>query len=108
MSDLADFLLARLSEDQQMYGHVTDYYFGDAWAPFAWGTEIDVNGARWLAECDAKRRVLAEHGVEYASNGSRVEWLWCPTCQDGTPCATVRLLAFPYAEHPEYRDEWRP
>ncbi len=24
------------------------------------------------------------------------------------PCATVRLIALPYAGHPDYREEWRP
>jgi hypothetical protein len=24
------------------------------------------------------------------------------------PCDTLKLLALPYADHPDYRDEWRP
>lgn len=65
--------------------------------------------ARVLAEVDAKRRIIAEH------RGSGVT---CPRCslgaEDGQvvywrdPCATLRLLALPYADHPEYRPEWAP
>ncbi|NUS14554.1 MAG: hypothetical protein HOY69_24670 [Streptomyces sp.] len=55
--------------------------------------------ARVLAEVDAKRRILAEcEGVEY---------------QDSRGMASMadnilRLLALPYAEHPDYRPEWAP
>lgn len=24
------------------------------------------------------------------------------------PCPTLRMLALPYADHPDYRQEWRP
>jgi hypothetical protein len=26
----------------------------------------------------------------------------------GWPCQTLRLLALPYADHPDYRPEWKP
>ncbi|MFD8805596.1 DUF6221 family protein [Streptomyces sp. NPDC059597] len=60
--------------------------------------------ARVLREIDAKRRILAEHWL----NG----WV-CDTCDNGEvgqtfPCATLRLLALPYADRPGYREEWRP
>lgn len=65
--------------------------------------------ARVLAEVDAKRELLMQH--------SRMETKWrtdaCATCapQPGRspwPCATLRLLALPYADHPDHREEWKP
>jgi hypothetical protein len=32
----------------------------------------------------------------------------CNECEDIMPCWTARLLALPYASHPDYREEWRP
>ena len=56
--------------------------------------------ARVLAECEAKRRIVADcrHIQEATSWGlleRHAEW-------------TVRVLALPHADHPDYRDEWRP
>jgi hypothetical protein len=61
--------------------------------------------ARVLREIDAKRRIIAEHAL----NG----WV-CSTCDDGAvppqafPCPTLRLLALPYADRSDYREEWAP
>ncbi|WP_158721174.1 DUF6221 family protein [Streptomyces sp. NRRL S-241] len=83
--------------------------------------------ARVLAEVDAKRRMLEAHAIVHREIG----WLAdgeeaydelpvCGACvlkhthypsRDNVPegaCLTARLLALPYASHPEYRDEWRP
>lgn len=76
---------------------------------------------RMEREAEAQKRIVAEH----APIG-----LTCRTCcgegvlevhWDGeeetteeirndlmAPCPTVRLLAVPYADHPDYRDDWRP
>lgn len=84
--------------------------------------------ARVLADIDAKRQVLDLHGIVHRD----VYWLdeegeegtdEIPVCGHcvprhsylphhskvpAGPCATVRLLALSYADHPDYRDEWRP
>lgn len=60
--------------------------------------EADANGnhiarhdpARVLAECKAKRQLVDG----FDSWGSDAQW-------------TLRTLALPYADHPDYRDEWR-
>ncbi len=64
--------------------------------------------ARVLADVAAKRAILDAH--EELTIGC------CNTCTEGMhssehqswPCATVRLLALPYADQPGYREEWRP
>ncbi|MET8766347.1 DUF6221 family protein [Streptomyces sp. NPDC004658] len=60
--------------------------------------------ARVLREVEAKRQILAAHAL----NG----WV-CSTCDNEEvdqdyPCLTLRLLALPYVDHPDYRAEWRP
>jgi uncharacterized protein DUF6221 len=64
-----------------------------------------------LADVEAKRRLLALHSPTPGPNPS------CNTCFDGWaavleaanwPCASVRLLALPFASHPDYREEWKP
>ncbi|RZE89168.1 DUF6221 family protein [Streptomyces sp. SCA2-2] len=64
--------------------------------------------ARVLAEVEAKRQIVKAHGRLDVSE-------FCETCDgpSGIPgrpygCTTVRLLALPYADHPDYRDAWRP
>ena len=62
--------------------------------------------ARVLAECEAKRRLVALHGPDqpYCSdNFSNADHAYF----EG-PCENLRILALPYADHPEFRSEWRP
>jgi len=51
--------------------------------------------ARVLAEVEAKRRIVDEWASEYYEHRAALG-------------RAVRLLALPYAEHPGYREEWRP
>ena len=55
---------------------------------------------RVLTECEAKRLIVRYHGSRMLG-----------ACQeDGGlfPCRTLRALALPYADHPDYCEEWRP
>ena len=70
--------------------------------------EADANGrhiarhdpARVLAECEAKRAVVGLHPEMLG---------WCQGCaHESYPCRTLLALALPYADHPDYREEWRP
>ncbi|QFU87864.1 DUF6221 family protein [Amycolatopsis sp. YIM 10] len=75
---------------------------------------------RALDELEAKQRIIELHA-------SRISIWWpdqeacevevCKVCSESeyspdgdveAPCPTVRLLALPYAGHPDYREEWRP
>lgn len=58
-----------------------------------------------LLDIDAQRRILDEHSPRRM--GHFVD-LRCEGCLKADPCPTVRMLALPYAEHPDYRPEWRP
>jgi hypothetical protein len=79
--------------------------------------------ARVVAEVAAKRQIIELHGHEERSG-------WRPDDDDtpgayGTieqacmecgsqdlavrwPCPTIRLLALPYVDHPQYQESWKP
>jgi hypothetical protein len=80
---------------------------------------------RVLAECDAKRRIIERHQPVKQWFGHepnrRVIGVVCSTCivadepaQDcyhveaDWPCVEIRDLAAVFADHPGYREEWRP
>jgi len=128
VSALADFLLARIAEDEamavqlaQLWAKVTDADRDgldpgvregmDSVFAVADGAPADGAPARLLAECDAKRRIVAEHD----------EWERSVSTTPGDDPArrerqthrdalgtVLRLLAVPYAGHADYREEWRP
>ncbi|MFE7624640.1 DUF6221 family protein [Streptomyces sp. NPDC057509] len=73
--------------------------------------------ARVLREVEAKRRLLDLHGTSHTVvDGYCVEdggpcthrgEAECTLCGE-TGCTTLRLFALPYADHPDYRESWRP
>ena len=121
MTEFAEFLLARIAEDEavaqasfQQVGdrEVGGWYWSNAGdAVFLDDTPEPVacgpwqrlmhqpsarHIARWdpervVAECDAKRRIIqrAAASAEHMDD-------------------TLRLLGLPYADHRDYRAEWRP
>lgn len=106
---LVEFLRARLAEDEliakRAAAMTADF---DEPLSIIEGDELVLlatNPARVLAEVEAKRRIADEHGPN--------EYGLCDVCvlnDDArrAPCPTLRLLALPYASHPDYRQEWRP
>jgi hypothetical protein len=99
VSDLAAFLLARIAEDEEAADRASQFSTRNG---FAWvgptperATVLALSGHRLLAECEAKRRIVA----------TIQRWL-----DTGYPTLdhVFFALALPYADHPEYRAEWRP
>ena len=100
---LAEFLSAQYAENEATAGryHRFDCLRADLSAiapPCTCGHADQIR-----AECEAKRRILARHGDEATESG-------CPTCwwDDADHCPTLRILAAVYADHPDYREEWKP
>lgn len=83
---LTDFLLARIAEDQETALDKHDIAYDD----MRFGDCACGYPARVRAEREAKRRVL------------EVARLF------GCEKAVARYLALPYADHPDYREAWRP
>lgn len=93
--NLTEFLLARIAEARAVAASL----------PYSrWGPDP----ARLLAEYEAKRRIIelvqqeqpASQG-HWEGHGSDEYWI-----SDHAP-EILRLLALPYADHPDYREEWK-
>jgi len=139
LTGLTDFLLARIAEDEAAASAVKDIgadeYSIDVMRrspdlhPFV-TYEIDndrtqlaqhFDPARVLADCDAKRLIVAIHRA-YAPIGDPVyspDWLsddWCIGCcynsevervtEHIDECPILRALAMPFTTHPDFRPEW--
>lgn len=66
--------------------------------------------ARVLADIAAKRAIMAEHGDTHECSGPSGGLTFDPALQGddwGGPCNTLRHLASPYAEHPDFDPAWR-
>jgi hypothetical protein len=104
MNDLAEFLLARIAEDEAEIAAGADFAVLDTsgWMGHAalWGQE------RALAECSAKRDIVTELVDEHVTQ----RWTDArPTVRRSVRYpAVLQALARPYADHPDYRQEWRP
>jgi hypothetical protein len=135
-ADLAGFLRARLDDDELVARDantspemVTGIPRSYAAAPVA------MHIGRWdpkrvLAEVDAKRRIIADLLDERHDRNEEDHWYSCAAIVDnegellcldasraGGPCdcgrdrrveRRLKILALPYAAHPDYRPEWVP
>lgn len=109
MPDLAEFLLARFADDEDAasYTHHTapfecNIVFHASVDPtFGWECNCGVP-PRVLAECVAKRRIIRD-----LTDAWTVESYWTEDTRRLAECV-LRHLAAPYADHPDYREEWRP
>jgi hypothetical protein len=97
------------------HGHLTAlcYYGG------TYGHVLRFDPTRVMAELEAKRQVVnlhphhpaGPHPFDWSScqiyfGGQCARAGNCMTCRTEGPCPTIRLLATPYAGHPEYLPEW--
>jgi hypothetical protein len=124
--ELSEFLLARIAEDEAAAKEENSSFLRNHGAS-ALLSELEGYGLHWLAssvttaahvlaECEAKRRIVELHEVSVAD-----VWVnppdglayqepertcaicgWVPDA-----CDTVKALALPYADHADYREEWR-
>ncbi|MFF2621229.1 DUF6221 family protein [Oerskovia jenensis] len=110
---LTDFLLARIAEDDAAVASALAVSDGPATSGHEWTTlydsrhgvfdpEVVMSTARARGECEAKRRIIDEHHPVDpcdAHDGITLE---------AVTCNTLRFLALPYADHPDYDEAWRP
>ncbi|MGY1620276.1 DUF6221 family protein [Geodermatophilus sp. SYSU D00691] len=121
--NLDEFLLARIAEDKRVAadaaaatGHA-HWGTGDAGTLQRDATEhlLHHDPARTLAECAAKRRlvmVCRDSQPDFRFLGARPDGMadfpLTPADQHQLAALTLALLALPYADHHDYRPEWRP
>ncbi len=64
-----------------------------------------VDRSRVLAECEAKRRIVRHYESARDAKGGDLN----AARQTEMACSyALKCLAVPYADHPDYREEWRP
>jgi len=143
MSDLTDFLTARLDEDEAAARNVLalDYSEGrwrwqshrpkpyrsalvnerdqilvaamndDVWPSAAVADHITRHDpARVLATVAAHRAIVRDHGGRHVCEDGMAGERWDDDANDvvEAPCDVMRIIGTIYADHPDYRDEWRP
>jgi hypothetical protein len=117
MDDLVQFLRARLDDDAATAtaaggGPWTDEEgFADVDPWFELPAELANHAlrhdpARVLAEVDAKRQILDGYAQLHTSRDRLHDTAL--HLQHHVLGSVVRLLALPYADHPDYQDAWRP
>jgi hypothetical protein len=115
---ITEFLTARLDEDEAVARAALHVPGSDEfnWSDVDYNSVVaDAHGLRWkpervLADVAAKRAIVEEHTCQCPDPGCGD----CGACSgdhhaDPTPapCTTVRLLAQPYADHPDFDPAWR-
>lgn len=130
---LAGFLLARYDEEEALArceyfpdidffrGILEEYSNGPEDYPEARmmaGHIAAHDPAHVLADLAAKRRIVEIHKPTFDESGfyGTVGGWYCYTCDDDRDynvisvelhCDTLRALAAPYADHADFREEWR-
>lgn len=80
---LIEFLLDRIADDEHF------------------GTHDRHLAKRWDVECEAKRQILGL--CRYATDSDDMS-----DNESAMGEAILALLALPHADHPDYREEWKP
>lgn len=94
--NIVDFLEARITEDEREAGSGWSRMGDTRWERDGYGRNM-LTPSAVLAECAAKREMLARvprNADPYDPGGY-------------TSAHTIRVLAAIYADHPDYREEWR-
>ena len=109
---LTEFLLARIAEDEAMVADEPGHTGGKRpWALYAQlDAGIGVDPRRVLADCEAKRQAVECAWGDHLQIES--EWGSCQgrralEAANDYP-GVIQWLASVYADHPDYREEWRP
>ena len=110
-SNMVEFLLARIAEDEEVATRAIDRHeISHDWA--LRGSVDAEHFARWnpwriLNLCIIRRRVVLAHKPITTTTGE-VECAACSPCSGRVnwPCSTIRLLVQDWVEHPDFRQCW--
>ena len=108
---LDEFLLARIAEDERLAAEAPSV--PAAARPNGHASPFDPNRVR--TECAARRRIVLacrelrpDTRILGARLGGMADFPPAPHDQRQLAAVTLALLALPYADHHDYRAEWRP
>ena len=103
MSELADFLLRRIAEEEQAArAALRDNYVSQLVSP-----------GRLIADCATRRKIIALHevhaiadGISAMFDGESGSWRAGQNEREYV-CPTLRFLALRYADHVEFQPKWQ-
>lgn len=102
---LAEFLLTRFAVDEdgraRALRDLAEALRGQGYGLAA--DHLERESARVLAECEAKRRIVAIASEQMEVGRRTLARGWEQMAWDA-----LEALALPYADHPDYQPEWRP
>jgi len=119
---IVDFILARVAEEEQLAHAALDGHNPSG----SWNGEFkgahSKHWSPWRVDtaCITRRLIVNAHRntgpVIVPQPGGHPDLVaaTCETCRDRSghptpwPCYTLRVLASEWADHPDYRNEWRP
>lgn len=118
---LTDFLLARIADREAAATKVGPARGFRAPSGEPHDGKLVVTDTRAMAECEAQRRIVELHEATTKNPAFSTSPPFTPTCalcvsfhgdeeceHERYPCGTLRALGAIYADHPDYRAEWRP
>lgn len=105
---ITEFLLARIAEDEAA---AREALSDRPWADRIWPPEVHDDGVRNVAVAYSPPRVLAECAAKRAIVAAAEEMTGPPPMAYADYVRAVRILralATVHADHPDYRQEWKP
>lgn len=103
MNDLADFLLARIDEQEQALDSCQDWSECDP----SYGCPAHPATGDRRNELDSIRQII--DGLRQTAVSSTSPWDGCgDDCEFKEAWWVLGHLAAPYASHPDYQQEWKP
>jgi hypothetical protein len=108
---LAEFLLTRIEEDVVKRVTMREWHAADCDAIPEIGSEYTYPcdcgvPERMARECEAKRQIVARCMEDTDADPELLNVGVSPEHWLGSN--VLRFLALPYADHPDYRQEWKP
>lgn len=106
--NLVDFLLKRITEDEADWSRAANAGIVCRLGDGEPARLTDHLARRMLAECEAKRRIIAlHHSVQNGRSDPSCSDLYGDWDTDSNDCDTLRALVQPYAGHPDFDSTWR-
>lgn len=113
MDDLIAFLRARVADSRERILDLRRMTAEDRGLDEPWTPE---GHDPVMVDLDAKRRIIDVHEHRESSPRWDPGAIYCVVCDaEEEPmglkngwCITLRLLALPFADHPDYNPSWRP
>ena len=111
--NLTEFLTARIEDDEAIARDFIEFRSRvDCFTPEATDFVERFDPARVLTECEVKRRIVGlaaeATGIDMSLDDNVLstdrDTITDPYLGD----VILQALALPHADHPDYRDEWRP